>query len=463
MLRVLGCFGLLLVSLHLQAKVILPAVFGSHMVLQQRENVKFWGTADKNKSLKIFTSWNKKTYTVRTDANGKWTTKIATPIAGGPYEVVFNDGSALVLKDILIGEVWLCSGQSNMEMPVKGFLDQPILNSADILLDAEEPGVRLFRVPKSMSKQRQDTLTAKWELSNSNTVKEFSALGYQFARLLQQKLGVPVGIIQTAYGGTDIEAWMTKESLKDFNDFKIPSDTEKISKNHPGILFNAMVNPLVGFQISGMLWYQGENNRFNPLSYDKKMAVMVAEWRRMWGIGEWPFYYVQIAPNKYKDAKENIPILYEAQARAAKLIANSGMVVTVDVGSHKTIHPPDKTTVSKRLAYWALANTYGKTGLAYRSPSYESVKVNGAKAILTFQDIPLGMTSYNEKLISFEIAGEDKVFFPADANISGKTVVVSSEKVERPVAVRHAFSDEAFGNLYSVEGLPVGPFRTDTW
>lgn len=460
----IGLSILLSAIVNVHAEVVLPAIFGSGMVLQQKENVKVWGKAKANSNVVIISSWNNKTYTTKADANGNWKTNIATPAAGGPYTLSFNDGVKTMLRDILIGEVWLCSGQSNMEMPVKGFANQPILNSNEILLDAEEPNIRLFRVEKNMSRTPvEDLKNAKWEPSSAATVKEFSAVGYQFARLLQQKLKVPVGIIQSAYGGTDIEAWMTKKSLTGFNDFKNPPDTAKITKNDAAVLFNAMLSPIVGFHIKGVLWYQGENNRVNPLTYDKKMEAMVKEWRSLWGIGNWPFYYVQIAPNLYKDHKEDIPLLYEAQAKAMTLIPNSGMVVSVDVGSQTTIHPPDKTIISKRLAYWAMANTYGKTGIAFMGPTYKSLKVTENKATLSFDNIPTGLTSYDKKIISFEVAGEDKVFYPADAVISGKTVVVKSDSVKVLVAVRYAFKDTLAGNLYSVEGLPLGPFRTDNW
>ena len=256
---------------------------------------------------------------------------------------------------------------------------------------------------------------------------------------------------------------MTKRSLTGFSDFKVPADTAKVFKNDPTVLFNAMISPIIGFHIKGVLWYQGENNRFNPLTYDKKMAAMVSDWRSLWNIGKWPFYYVQIAPNVYKDVKENIPLLYEAQARAAAIIPNSGMVVSVDAGSLTTIHPPDKTIISKRLLYWALAKTYGRVGITFSGPVYQSLKINADKAIVAFDNIPLGLTAYGQKLISFEIAGGDKVFYPAEAVISGKTVVVKSEKVAQPIAVRYAFKDSAAGNLYNVEGLPLGPFRSDSW
>ncbi len=447
----------------LQANVVLPAVFGSGMVLQQKEKVKIWGKAKPNSLLSITASWDKLNHQTKVDAAGNWNIKIQTPKAGGPYEISFNDGQKLVINDILIGEVWLCSGQSNMEMPVKGFGNQPTLNSNDILTDADQPGVRLFRIEKNLSRTPLTVLSNKWEHTSAASVKEFSAIGYQFARMLQQKLNVPVGIIQSAYGGTDIEAWMTKKSLDGFSDFKNPPDSAKIIKNDPTVLFNAMINQIVGFHIKGVLWYQGENNRFNPLTYDRKMAAMVTEWRKLWDIGNWPFYYVQIAPNVYKDVKENIPLLYEAQAKAAALIPNSGMVVSVDAGSNTTIHPPNKTIISKRLLYWALAKDYGKEGISFMGPTYKSLKITGDKAVLSFDHVVMGLTSYDQKIISFEIAGEDKVFYQANAVIAARTIAVTSEKVKVPVAVRYAFKDTSAGNLYNVEGLPMAPFRTDNW
>ena len=456
-------FLLLFSNSFLKANVSLPAIISSGMVLQQKSDVALWGKASVNTKITVLTSWNQKSCSVNTSKDGSWKVIVKTPVAGGPYQITFNDGNKLILENILIGEVWLCSGQSNMEMPVKGFGNQPVLNSNDLLMDAEEPGVRLFRVEKKLSKTPETVLNAKWEASTALSVKEFSAVGYQFARMLQQKLKVPVGIIQSAYGGTDIEAWMNTQSLAGFTDFKVPADTAKITKNDPGVLFNAMVNPIIGYGIKGVIWYQGENNRFNPLTYDKKMAAMVKLWRDAWQFGEWPFYYVQIAPNVYKDSQEQIPFLLEAQTKAMGLIPNSGMAVSVDAGSMVTIHPPDKTIISKRLAYWALAKTYGKTGIAFMGPVYKSMKVADGKAVLSFDEIENGLTSYNQPLISFEVAGADRVFHPAQAVIAKKTIVVQSEEVKEPVAVRYAFKNAASGNLYNVEGLPAAPFRTDNW
>lgn len=462
-LKLLPLAAALLFSFNSYSKVTLPAIISNGMVLQQQSNAALWGKAKSGAKLTVITSWNQKTYTASAAKDGSWKLSVQTPKAGGPYKITFNDGEKLVLDDILIGEVWLCSGQSNMEMQVKGYSNQPILHSNDILTEAEEPGVRLFRVERNMSRTPLTELNAKWEHTNSETVGQFSAVGYQFARMLQQRLKVPVGIIQSAYGGTVIEAWMDKKAFEGVTDFKIPADTAKIIKNEPFVLFNAMINPIVGFNIKGALWYQGENNRFNAGTYDKKMEAMVKEWRSIWGCGEFPFYYVQLAPNVYKGSEDQVPVIYESQARAMSLIPNSGMVVSVDAGSQTTIHPPDKTIIAKRLLYWALARTYGKKGVAYMGPVYKSLKVEGAKAIVSFDEVAIGLTAYDKPLISFEIAGADKIFYPATAVISGKTVVVQSKDVKTPAAVRYAFKDRSEGNLYNVEGLPAAPFRTDNW
>ncbi len=461
-------FSLFLLALLLSgaacfATVTLPSVFNNHMVMQRNAEVAVWGKAKSNSKLTLTSSWNRKVYTTNTGSDGSWKIMLATPEAGGPYQLTFNDGTKLVLSDILIGEVWLCSGQSNMEMPVQGYGNQPTLHGNDLLVEADQPGIRLFKVGRNMTDTLVNDVNTSWEVASTATVKDFSAVGYQFALMLQKSLNVPVGIIQTAFGGTNIEAWMDKKSLEGFNDYSPRQGNGKIHKNDAAVLYNAMVNPLIGYHIKGVLWYQGENNRFNAASYDKKMASMVALWRKQWNCGEWPFYYVQIAPNLYRDGAEKTTELYESQVNGMKIIPNSGMVVSVDAGSLSTIHPPDKTIISKRLAYWALANTYGKNGIAFRGPAYKSMKVKEAKIELSFDDIPLGLTAYDKPLISFEIAGADKVFKPAVAVITGKSVWVESKDVDQPVAVRYAYQNGASGNLYSVEGLPAAPFRTDNW
>jgi sialate O-acetylesterase len=457
---------LLLVSVHVSAKVVLPSIFSDHMVLQQKDQVDIWGKSTSRRTISIITSWNNKKYSVNADQQGNWKVKISTPAAGGPYTVTFNDGDVLTLRDVLIGEVWVCSGQSNMEMPIKGFGNQPILNSNEILFNADNSNIRLIRYERALSRTPEfDCKSTSWEVSNVRSAKEFSAVGYQYAQMLQRKLNVPVGMIMSTWGGTKIEAWMSENSLKSFPGIRIPAvnDTVKIIKNDPAVLFNAMVHPFLGYGIKGVIWYQGEQNRSNPEIYDQLMVSMVREWRDLWDRGEFPFYYVQIAPFAYKDTIGSANLLREAQLKASSQISNSGMVVTMDVGAEQFIHPADKTTISKRLAYWAMANTYGMKGLPYASPVYQSMQVDKDLVTISFANAENGLSSFGKPLTAFEIAGVDKVFYPATARITGKGVVVQSSQVKNPVAVRYAFSDWATGNLFNTEGLPASPFRTDNW
>ena len=447
------------------ARVILPSIFSDNMVLQQKDEVPLWGKAAPRKAISIITSWNNKKYTVVSDSEGAWRIKVTTPTAGGPYTIIFSDGEKLTLQNILIGEVWICSGQSNMEMPVKGFGNQPILGSSDILFDADNSQIRLIRFERAMSRTPQaDGHSTSWQVSDAESAREFSAVGYQFAQMLQRKLKVPVGMIMSTWGGTKIEAWMSESSLKAFPDISIPAlnDTARIIKNDPTVLFNAMIHPFLGYGVKGVLWYQGEQNRSNPQLYDRLMVAMVNEWRGRWN-RDFPFYYVQIAPFKYKDTIGPANLLREAQLKASTLIPNAGMVVTMDVGAEHFIHPPDKTTIARRLAYWAMANTYGMKGLPFASPVFKSMTIDNGAAIISFHYAENGLTSFGKALSAFEIAGEDKVFYPATARITGRGVVVQSDGVKKPVAVRYAFKDWVEGDLFNTEGLPASPFRTDHW
>jgi sialate O-acetylesterase len=462
---ILCCLTVLLPG-SIFAKIKLPAIIDHNMVLQQNAKVPLWGKAKPNAEVHITTSWDHKLYKLHAQKDSSWKILVQTPKAGGPYEINLSDGEPLVLKNILIGEVWVCSGQSNMEMPVKGFGNQPVLNSSDILLDSENPGIRLFRLDRALSRSpQQDCKATQWEEANAQSVKDFSAVAYLYAKILQEKLKVPVGVIMSVWGGTMIEAWMDQASLKEFPEIKTAPDTGKIQKNAPTVLFNAMINPFAGYGIKGVIWYQGEQNRSNYQLYDRLMIAMVKEWRKIWDMGEWPFYYVQIAPYTYtiKDKQGLAPFLREAQLKAMTEIPNSGMVVTIDLGSEKSIHPPDKLPISKRLAYWALANTYGKKGLNYQSPVYKSMKVTASTVYINFNYTPNGLTAFGKELSAFEIAGEDKVFYPAKAKISGNGILVESENVKVPLAVRYAFKDWIVGDLYNTEGLPAAPFRTDNW
>ena len=446
------------------ATIKLPGIFSDNMVLQRNDNVKIWGNSSA-KYVQISTSWDKKKYKVNADHSGNWQATISTPAAGGPYTIGLDDGEKLTLENILIGEVWLCSGQSNMEMPVKGFRNQPTLNSNDILLEADNSQIRLIKYDKIASRiPARDNKSTLWQVSEAQTAKEFSAVAFQFAQTLQRKLNVPVGVIMVAWGGTRIEAWMTQNSLKSFPEIQVKpvSDPSKVGPNDATVLFNAMINPLVGYGIKGILWYQGEANRTNSEKYEQMMGSMVKEWRQLWD-RDMAFYYVQIAPFQYADNPLASARLREAQLKASRSIPNSGMAVTMDVGMESFIHPPDKTVVSQRLAFQALSKTYGVKGLAHESPVYKSMSIENDVVNLRFDHAENGLTSFGKILSTFEIAGEDKVFYPASAKLIATGIAVQSDKVKSPVAVHYAFKDWVVGDLYNVEGLPASSFRTDEW
>lgn len=448
-------------------KVDLPAIIADNMVLQQRAEIPLWGKAAPDRKVTVVTSWNERQYSTRSDASGNWKVAIHTPEAGGPYAITFDDGGKLTIANILIGEVWVCAGQSNMEISMRGYVNQPILHSNEVLMKANNSKLRLFHIERNVSNTPLADCEGAWQVSSPAHAATFSAVGFQFAMKLQQLLGVPVGIIEAAWGGTPIEAWMTKSSLLPFPSVIVPTEENNIKPNSDTAtcLYNAMINPIAGYGIKGFIWYQGENNRTHPSMYKDLMAAMVKGWRQEWETDSLSFYYVQIAPYDYKGRlQDSVPLLREAQAEASKIIPHSGMVVSMDVGNKKTIHPPDKTTIAKRLLYWALGDTYGWEGIAYQSPAFQDMKVQQGAVTVSFFHATRGLTAFDQKIEGFELAGKDQVFYPARAKIKGRgKVVLQSDKVPRPVAVRYLFKDWIEGNLYNTAGLPAGPFRTDHW
>ncbi|MEO5683091.1 MAG: sialate O-acetylesterase [Chitinophagaceae bacterium] len=455
------------------AAIILPAFFGDNMVLQQQTAAAIWGGARPGSNVQITTSWNKKKYSVQADAAGKWKTTVNTPVAGGPFEISISDGVTLVLHNVLIGEVWLCSGQSNMEMPLKGFKDQPVSHSNDVVFNAGNNNIRLYIVPRSVKLQPQDTSKqSAWKIAAPETVANFSATAYYFGRLLQERLQVPVALINISYGGSSAEAWMSQSALQPFSEIKLPAaaDSAKANNHTPGTLYNGMLHPFIGFTIKGCIWYQGESNYDRPDQYTSLFPAMIKGWRDEFNQGDFPFYYVQIAPYNYAQlppynsgGKYNSAYLRDAQRKALAKINNSGMVVLLDAGEENSIHPANKEIVGRRLAYLSLAKTYAQKGFAGSSPGFDSLKINGNIATIQFTDAPNGLTSFGKPLANFEIAGADKIFRPAKAVIARGGVIVSSPDVKEPVAVRYAFKDFVVGDLFSTEGLPVSSFRTDDW
>lgn len=456
-----------------QAQVKLASIFTDNIVLQQQSQAPIWGWDKAGSTVTINTSWNKKSYKAKVNANGKWLVKVATPVYGGPYTVTISDGNTIKLNNVLIGEVWLCTGQSNMEIPMKGYKSQPISGSVDAILKSANSNIHMYTVPRSsVTEVQENSKPSEWHVASPEFVANFSATGYYFGRLLNEMLHVPIGLISDYYGGSSAEAWMDPDGLKDFPEIKIPAKTDSIKavSRTPTTLFNGMLNPVIGYGIKGCIWYQGESNYERPDQYEKLFPAMVKRWRELWQQGDFPFYYTQIAPYDYTQlppynagGKYNSAYLRDAQRKSLKVIPNSGMAVLLDVGEQATIHPPRKEPVGTRLAYLALAQTYGIKGFDYASPLYKEMTVDGNRATIRFEHAENGLTSFNKPIQNFEVAGKDKMFYPAQAIISGSVIIVSSPLVKEPVAVRYAFKDFVVGDLFGTNGLPVSSFRTDDW
>ena len=464
----------LLGGFQMNAKIKLPALFSDNMILQQKSNAPMWGWANKNESILIRTSWDSILYKTKANDQGKWKIAMKTPKAGGPYTIeVYQGKDEIVIKNILIGEVWLCSGQSNMEMPLKGFSGQPVKNSNETIVKSTNTNIRLITIPRATVLEPLDDFEGKWETASPKSTANFSATGWYFGSLLQEVLNVPVGLIHVSYGGSSMEAWMNQEMLKDFASAKIPTKKEDLAKDPNRVattLYNGMLSPVIGYGIKGCIWYQGETNYERASEYTALMKKMVSSWRGMWNEGEFPFYYAQIAPFNYasfhpKDylEKYNSAYLREAQLKASKEIPNSGMAVLMDIGEENSIHPVDKEKGGSRLAYLALTKTYGIEGFEFESPKYKALEIKDNLVTVSFDDAPNGITAYGKEVNGFEIAGEDKVFYPAKTEVRRKSVVVTSDKVAKPVAVRYLFKDFAKAELFSTGGLPVSSFRTDEW
>lgn len=449
-----------------QAQVTLPAFFSDHMVLQQQSQAKIWGTAIGKKEVKIQPSWNQQTYTAKPDEKGNWSVTVATPVAGGPFDISVSQQNKIVLQDVLIGEVWICSGQSNMDMPIKGYNALPITNSLDLLMESPDPKLRLFKMARKHSATPETNVEGSWQAADAGSVAPFSAAGYQFANYLRKHLGVPVGIIQVTWGGSAIEAWIDKDLVTELLKDRLATNQSVTKAVHqtPGNLFNGMIAPLIGYPIAGVIWYQGEQNRHNYDDYLALQYAMVKSWRDRWKIGDWAFYLAQLAPMRYPAQQEyKVPLLREAQLKLPDTLSNSGVAILIDAGEERNIHPPDKTIVAKRLAYLALSKTYQKKGFPAASPTYKNMVVKNDTVTVSFNQTPLGLTTYGKQITQFEVAAADQIFYPATATLHNDVVRVYSDKVKNPVAVRYAFKDWCVGELYSVEGLPVSSFRTDHW
>lgn len=476
MKRLLLCLlaAICLLASSAQAAVRLPALMSDNMVLQQNNSVHLWGWSDAKK-VTITTSWDKQRYSCECDAQGAWSVHIKTG-AGSytPQQINISDGkSSTTIKGVLIGEVWVCSGQSNMDMHYRRNVAETIDGSFETLILAGQyrDKIHFFTVPRTNdhSKPRTDVEGASWEAASPETTIDCSAVAYHFAKTLTSSINVPVGLLISSWGASTIETWMDENTLRKVEG----ADIEKARANtfqpnqRLGYLFNSMLTPIVPYTAKGFLWYQGESNLHNPALYPQMQVAMVELWRDLWGDPDMPFYSVQIAPYRYSgDQNIEAALVREAQAKAAEITPNSGIISTIDIGDRGWIHPARKEEVGQRLAAMALSKTYGNPAIPAAAPMMSKVEFENGRAIVSFDNAEYGLTPRGKAVNGFEIAGADRRFFPATAVVRDRSnkVDVWSPEVRQPVAVRYAFSnyvDEL--TLCNVYHQGAFPFRTDDW
>jgi sialate O-acetylesterase len=490
------------------ADVRLPALFSDHMVLQQGQKNRVWGSADPGEDVIITIAGQRQT--AKANEKGKWQVTLDALPVGGPYSLSITGKNKLAIEDVLVGEVWICSGQSNMQWEVRQANDGDLEAKTAIY-----PKIRLISVPQVGTQEPQDNFQGKWEVCTPETAATFSAVGYFFGRQLYQTLNVPIGLIDDAWGGSACEAWVRRDLLekdamyqaliarweqtektydaakakatadKQLADFREAAAKAKADGKpapqppraapnpltgnaRPGNIYNGVLKPTIGYGIRGVIWYQGESNAGRAYQYRDLFPLMIQSWRDEWGIGDFSFYWVQLADylaEKSEPGDSSWAELREAQTMTMSKLPNSGEAVIIDLGEGRDIHPRNKQDVAKRLARWALARDYGMSSIPYHSPQYKSMEKQGNKIVISFDYVGGGLYTFDTtNPIGFAIAGADKNFVWADAKLVGTDKIeVSSDKVADPAAVRYAWADNPVCNVYSREGLPLTPFRTDDW
>ena len=487
------------------ADVKLPAIFTSHMVLQQGLPDRVWGVAEPGEEVTVSIADQAKS--AKAGDDGKWQITLDPLKVGGPHVMTVKGKNEIKLDDVLVGEVWICSGQSNMQWAV-GQANDGDLES----LAANFPQIRLISVPQVGTQEPQSDFNGKWELCTPETAKQFSAVGFFFGRQLYQTLNVPIGLIDDAWGGSACEAWIARDILAaderyqplmarwaeiennvpklqaeyetKLAEWKVVAEKAKsegknppfppqgpdalLKGNHrPANIYNGVLKPTIGYGIRGAIWYQGESNAGRAYQYRDLFPLMISSWRKEWNIGDFPFYWVQLAdflPEKLEPAESAWAELREAQTMTMSRLPNTGEAVIIDIGEGKDIHPKNKQDVGKRLARWALARDYG-VKVPYHSPQYKSMEKKDGKIVVTLDYAENGLRPFDvNELRGFAIAGEDKKFVWAQAKIvAPNQIEVWSDQVKEPAAVRYGWADNPIVNVFSVEGLPLTPFRTDDW
>jgi sialate O-acetylesterase len=484
-----------------QADVKLPNVFGSNMVLQRQKNIPVWGWAAPGENVKVAIAGQTKE--IKAGKDGKWKLELAPIKAGGPFKMEVNGNNKIVFSNVMVGEVWLCSGQSNMQWSVRA-----CNNAAKEIANAKYPNIRLLQVPRSWNNVPQNNVSASWTECNPQTVANFSAAGYYFGRELHKKLNIPIGLIHSSWGGSRIEPFtppvgfqmipqlksiatllkqknpesaehkkLTMATIKKYENWvnaaKQAVAANKIlqrppvcpaeilpftNRQQPTVTYNSMINPLVPYALRGAIWYQGESNRHDGMLYMYKMKALIESWRKIWNDKDMPFYFVQIAPFTYGGSPYTLPLLWQAQI-ATLSIPDTGMAVINDIGNLRNIHPKNKQEVGRRLALLALNKTYGKKDVVCDAPLFKSFKTDGNKAIVTFKNAAKLKTRDGKAPTWFEICGIDGVYKKANAVIEEDTVVLTEKSIDKPYAVRFAWHQLAVPNLVNEAGLPASAFK----
>ena len=472
--KLLPLIALALVAIGAQAKVKLPHILGDNMIIQQNAQTNLWGWDKPGTNVEITTSWSSQKYSARTDKDGKWFVKVHTPKASyTPLSITFDDGEKVTINNILSGEVWVCAGQSNMEMPVKGFGNCPVEGYNKAVIEANGyKGIHYIKIPSVMSTKPLDDAQCEWHAINPETVGEASATGYFFAQVVNKALDIPIGLVMANKGGTRVESWLDREYLK--KNTTEPLDSNAMVKkfswdyHRPLLWGNGTFHPILNYTVKGIIYYQGCSNVGDPAGqYTQRLADLVAQWRRDFKQGDLPFYFVQIAPYYY-DNKNGIDgaLLREQQFKASKIIPNSGIICTDDLVypyESQQIHPCQKQQVGERLALQALNKTYGMKNIWCDSPEFKDLRISNDTCYVHLKNDYDAISRY-EDLQGFEVAGEDKVFHKANAYYYWtQGIIITCPEVKKPVAVRYAFRNWGYGNVKNAALLPLFPFRTDNW
>lgn len=505
MKRIVPFLALIFSAFSVEAKVVLPSIYTDNMVLQQQRTLTLNGKATPNSDVSLQTSWSRAALTAKANEDGMWSMTFSTPKAGGPYKLTFNDGEELTLNNVMVGEVWLGSGQSNMEMPMSTWGGCPVDNYEVEIQNANYPEIRLFQVKNTIDKVEHDGFSMEydmggWQECHSEIMPNYSALCYFFALHLYEALKIPIGIISSDWGGTPFESWTRKEIIEDvdhtcpilkeakekgfdldalkeiYNNRKALADKGLCDQpgreqdpdfvSFPSSLWNAMIAPLRDFPLQGFIWYQGCSNVGNASGYEVGFQAMIEDWRAQWKSPEMPFLFVQLAnflqPSDLQPESQ-WALLRESQAKALAL-KGTGMAVNIDLGDPVNIHPGTKRELARRLSRIALNQTYGQKKVAYTAPIYQSYRIEGNEVHIQFNE-PAGCEPFeqNDNLPGFILAGADRQWHVAKARTEGNEVIVTCPDVKTPLAVRYGWADNPTCNLKTKSDLHVAPFRTDSW